>query len=64
MKNECVSLPKSKAQLALLHDDDEDVFATSLIDRYVARPDMLRDMCLAKFAVTFDVASNCIGDIE
>ena len=26
MKDERVSLPKSKAQLALLHDDDEDVF--------------------------------------
>ena len=41
MKDECVSLPNSKAQLALLHDDDEDVFATSLIDRYAARLDML-----------------------
>ena len=40
-KDEHVSLPKSKAQLALLHDDDEDVFTTGLIDRYVARPDML-----------------------
>ena len=59
MKDEHVSLPKSKAQLALLYDDD-DVFATGLIDRYVARPDMLPDMCLAKFAVTFDVASNSI----
>ena len=64
MKDEHVSLPKSKPQLALLHDDDEDVFATSLIDRYVARPHMLQDMCLAKFAVTFDVASNFIGEMN
>ena len=38
MKDECVSLPKPKSQLAQLHDDDEDVFATSVIDRYAARP--------------------------
>ena len=42
MKDECVSLPKSKAQLVLLHDDDEDVFATSFIDRYAARPHMFK----------------------
>ena len=35
MKDECVSLSKPQSQLAQLHDDDdEDVFATSLIDRY------------------------------
>ena len=38
MKDECVSLPKPKSQLAQLHGDDEDVFATSVIDRYAARP--------------------------
>ena len=36
MKDECVSLPKPKSQLAQLHVDD--VFATSVIDRYAARP--------------------------
>ena len=30
MKDERVSLPKPKSQLAQLHDDDEDVFATSV----------------------------------
>ena len=38
MKDECVSLPKPKSQLEQLHDNDEDVFATSIIDRYAARP--------------------------
>ena len=38
MKDECVSLPKPKSQFAQLHDDDEDVFATSVIDRDAARP--------------------------
>ena len=38
MRDEHVSLLKWKSQLAQLHDDDEDVFATSVIDRYAARP--------------------------
>ena len=55
MKDEHVSLPKAQSQIAQLHDDDEDVFATSLIDRYGARPVSLQNMCLATFAVTYDV---------
>ena len=37
MKDKCVSLPKTQSQRAQLHDDD-DVFATSVLDRYAARP--------------------------
>ena len=55
MKDEHVSLPKPQSHLAQLHDDDEDVFATSLIDRYGARPVSLQNMCLATFSVTYDV---------
>ena len=44
MKDECVSLPKPKLQLTQLHDDDEDAFATSLIDRYAARPLSLQNI--------------------
>ena len=44
MKDEPVSLPKPKSQFAQLHDDDEDVFATSLTDRYAARPLALQNM--------------------
>ena len=58
MKDECVSLPKPKSQLAQLHDDDEDVFATSVIDRYAARPLALKDICLATFAVMYDVIQS------
>ena len=54
MNNEHVSLPKPKTQLAQLHDDDEDVFATSLIGRYAARPVSLQNICLTTFAVTYD----------
>ena len=58
MKDECVSLPKPKSQLTHLQDDDEDVFATSLIDRYAARPVSLQNICLATFAVTYDVIQS------
>ena len=57
MKDECVSVPKPQSQLAHFHDD-EDVFATSLIDRYAARPVSLQNMCLATFAVTYDVIQS------
>ena len=30
-------------------DDDDDVFATSIIDRYAARPDIIANMSLADF---------------
>ena len=58
MKDECISLPKPKSQLAQLHDDEEDVFATSVIDRYVTRPLALQNICLATFAVMYDVIKS------
>lgn len=36
-----------------MEDDDENVFAISIIDRYSARPQQLQDICLAHFAVTY-----------
>ena len=58
MKDECVSLPKPKSQLIQLHDDDEDVFATSVIDRYAARSLVLQNICIATFAVMYDVIQS------
>ena len=58
MKDEHVSLPKPKSQLAQLNDDDEDVFATSLIYRYAARPFALPNTCLSTFVVTYDVIQS------
>ena len=58
MKDENVSLPKPKSQLTQLHDENEDVFASSLIDRYAARPLALQNICLATFAVTCDVIQS------
>ena len=60
MKDEHVSLPKSKSQLAQLHDDEEDVFATSVINRYAARPLALQNIWLATFAVMYDVIWSSI----
>ena len=48
-------LSKSQEQLSQLSDDD---FATSVIDRYSARPQELKHMCLAKFAVNYELSSS------
>ena len=55
MKDKHVSRPKTQQQLAQMDDDDENVFATSTIDRYAARPPISGNMCVAKFAVNYDV---------
>ena len=34
------------------------MFATSLIDRYAARPLALQNICLAEFAVTYDLIQS------
>ena len=39
IQEEHVSLPKSQTQLAQMDDDDDDVFATSIVDQYSARLD-------------------------
>ena len=48
----------TKTKVTQLHDDDEDAFATHLIDRYAARPLSLHNICLATFAVTYDVIQS------
>ena len=60
IQEECISVPKNYEQLCQLHDDDDSVFATSIIDQYGARPDNLKEMCLAKFAVNYDVISTTV----
>ena len=64
MNDECVSLPKPHSHLAQLHDDDEEVFATSLMDRCAARPVSLQKICLATFAVTYDVIQSSLHKWE
>ena len=38
-----------------MDDDETNVFVTSVINRYAARPNDLKEMCLASFAVNYDV---------
>ena len=64
MKHERVSLPKTRAQLEKMHPDDDDVFVTSIIDRYMAQPRDIDDMCLALFAVTYDVVSGYSHEVN
>ena len=48
---------------AKLHD--EDVFATSITDRYTTRPDALHNICLATFAyVTYDTIQSSTKTAE
>ena len=61
MQEQCVSLPKSQTQLAQM-DDDDDVFATSIIDQYSACPGSLNNMCLATFAVNYNVCYSISKD--
>ena len=42
MKENRVSLPKTQEQLSKMDDDETNVFATSIIDRYAARPNDLK----------------------
>ena len=44
---------KSVCQLEKMDKDSEDIYQTSLIDRYAARPDSLENLCLADFAANY-----------
>ena len=62
-KDQRVSIPKGKYKLNNMEDDDEDIFMTSIHDRYAARPISKDMMCLAKFAVNYEVVySNTVND--
>ena len=54
-KEQRVSIPKTKEKLKEMDEDDEDIFMTSIHDRYAARPNDKDMMCLAKFAVNYEV---------
>ena len=55
MKDDRVSLPKTNAALEKLNEDEDDVYMTSIRDRYAAHPNALEDLCLAKFAVYYEL---------
>ena len=43
-------------------DDDDDIFCTTIHDRYASRPAELENLCLAKFAVTYAVRASGSDD--
>ena len=62
MKDDRVSLPKTNAALEKMNADEDDVYMTSIHDRYAARPNILEDLCLAKFAVNYEVLTGGAKD--
>ena len=41
-----------------MDNESQDIFQTSLIDRYAARPDSLNNLCLAEFATNYSTQSG------
>lgn len=54
---------KPAKELDKMDDASEDIYYSSLIDRYAARPDSIGDMCLAEFAANYSIRTG-IGDDE
>ncbi|HAO14922.1 MAG TPA: hypothetical protein DDE71_05115, partial [Tenacibaculum sp.] len=44
---------KMKHVLDSMHEDDEDIYAPIIVDKYAKKPDQLNGMCLAEFASTY-----------
>ena len=55
-KENRTTMTKPLTKINNLEDDDEDLYQTSLIDRYAARPDNLENMTLAEFAANYNVS--------
>ena len=54
MHDDRVSLPKNEKQLSDMNEEEDDVYMTSIHDRYAACPESLQNMCLATFAVSYE----------
>ncbi len=57
-KEDRVSLLKPIIKIKDMEDESEDIFQTSMIDRYAARPNTLSDLCLAEFAANYTTVSG------
>ena len=64
LKQERVCILKKPNLLRDMEDDDENIFQTSLIDRYTARPATLNDKCLAEFAANYTTRNGQDVDEE
>ena len=52
-RDKWISFLKERDNLKKLHNDDKDVYAASMHDRYAARPNHLEHLCLAKCTVNY-----------
>ena len=64
MRDDCISLPKSTKMLDNMDEDEDNVYMTSIHDRYAACPNKLEGICLAKFAVNYEPLLNSCGNDE
>ena len=61
-KQDRVTMLKPTRQLNQMEDESENIYLTSLIDRYAARPDSLDSLCLAEFAANYSYTASSGGD--
>ena len=59
MPEKGIALLKPKYVLDSLEDVDEEIFQTSIIDRYIARPNSLDNLTFAEFAMWYTNSTNC-----
>ena len=62
LPNNRTRLIKPLIMIQKLEDDDPDVFAKGILERYQARPNQLEDMCLAEFASKYSLGSKKESD--
>ena len=57
-----VRILKTQALITAMEDDEPDIFVANLLDRYTARPAVLDSLCLAEFAMWYEVSQNRESD--
>ena len=55
---ERLHLLKTMSVINTLKDDDEDIYQTGLVERYIKRPASLEPICLAEFALSYSTYSS------
>ena len=58
VKKDRIAVLKGRDAIDQLDGEDSDVFQKSLVDRYMHRPQQLKDMCLAEFAASYSTCYN------
>ena len=53
-----VLLLKPKSVIQGMEDEEEDIFMKNIIDKYAARPEKLKNLCLAYFSIWYCSTSN------